>query len=474
MNPAPVTSPTPLSVATPAQARGVYIKTYGCQMNVYDSQRMEECLVPLGFVSVPTPDLADLVIVNTCHIRAKSEEKLFSELGRLRLTKQERHRHSQSSFLVVAGCVGQALGADILKRAPYVDAVVGPQTYHTLPETVMRLLRQQPHEKPVTLGFPKMDKFDELPFDRGIKGPQAFLSIQEGCNKFCRYCVVPYTRGPEYSRPVADITAEARQLVSQGAIELTLLGQNVNAYHGLGEDGKESSLGRLLELLATEIPGIQRLRYTTSHPRDVDEDLLQAHSRTPAVMPMVHLPVQSGSDRVLARMNRQHTREFYQNTIERFRQAQPLVAFSSDFIVGYPGETEEDFEQTCALVNHVRFAQAFTFKYSQRPGTPAAMATQVPEEIKDERLQRLNALLDQHRMDFNSSFVGQTLDVLIEKMDQKNQALGRSIYMHAVHFPAPQGQVGQVVPVVIERALRNSLTGCQVGPMAPHHLHPLS
>lgn len=432
-------------------------------MNVYDSQRMEESLAPLGFAPVASPDAADLVIVNTCHIRAKSEDKLFSELGRLRQIKQERISKHNASLLVVAGCVGQALGGDILKRAPYVDAVVGPQTYHTLPETVMRLLRQQPREKPVVLGFPKMDKFDDLPSHRGVKGPQAFLSIQEGCNKFCRYCVVPYTRGPEYSRPVADVLAEARQLVQKGAIELTLLGQNVNAYHGLDDDGKESSLGRLMQKISQEVPGIQRLRYTTSHPRDVDEDLLMAHRDIACVMPMVHLPVQSGSDRVLARMNRQYTRDMYENTIDRFRRAQPFIAFSSDFIVGYPGETDEDFEQTCALIQNVRFAQAFTFKYSQRAGTPAAMATQIPEEVKDQRLQRLNTLLDQHRIEFNQSFVGRTIDVLVERVGSLEH-VGRSQYMQTVHFPANDISVGHIVSVTIERASYNSLSGVLCSP----------
>ena len=439
----------------------LFIKTYGCQMNVYDSERMEEALVPLGFQATDQVDTADLIIVNTCHIRAKAEDKLFSELGRFRIVKNKRKDGGKSTIIIVAGCVGQALGADILKRAPYVDVVVGPQTYHTLPETVMRILWAQPDQPKVSLGFPKMEKFDELPQERGLKGPQAFLSIQEGCNKFCKYCVVPYTRGPEYSRPLSDVLQEAKHLVDLGAKEITLLGQNVNAYHGLDAGGKETSLGRLIMALA-EFPGLTRLRYTTSHPRDVDDDLLCAHRDIGILMPFLHLPVQSGSNRVLARMNRQYTREFYLNIIEKFLEYNPKMAFSSDFIVGYPGESDEDFQDTCHLIDQVHFAQAFSFMYSPRPGTPAAMVKQLDEHIKSERLQHLNGVLDRHRLAFNQTFQDQTIPVLVERVDEDHGCMGRSEYMHSVHFTHPFCAVGDILHIKIQSSSHNSLKGVAV------------
>jgi len=441
-----------------AESKKLFIKTYGCQMNVYDSERMEEALIPLGFQVTDDPSQASLIIVNTCHIRAKAEDKLFSELGRLRKIKKERHDQGEGTILIVAGCVGQALGADILKRAPYVDVVVGPQTYHTLPETVMRILWAQPDQPKVSLGFPKMEKFDELPHTRGLKGPQAFLSIQEGCNKFCRYCVVPYTRGPEYSRPVAAVLAEAKHLVDLGAKEITLLGQNVNAYHGLDASEKETSLGRLIIALA-ELPGLKRLRYTTSHPRDVDDDLLCAHRDIDILMPFLHLPVQSGSDRVLARMNRQYTQAFYLETIAKFLKYNPKMGFSSDFIVGYPGETDEDFQDTCHLIDQVRFAQAFSFMYSPRPGTPAAMVKQLDESIKSERLHHLNRVLDTHRLAYNTRFQGQTIPVLLENIQEDHRCMGRSAFMHSVHFTHPFCAVGDFLNIQIESVSHNSLKG---------------
>ncbi len=430
-------------------------------MNVYDSQRMEEALVPLGFQVVGEPKDADLIIVNTCHIRAKAEDKLFSELGRLKIVKKGRHDGGQSTIIVVAGCVGQALGSDILKRAPYVDVVVGPQTYHTLPETVMRILWAQPDQPKVSLGFPKMEKFDELPHARGLKGPQAFLSIQEGCNKFCRYCVVPYTRGPEYSRPLSAVLQEAKHLVDLGAKEITLLGQNVNAYHGLDASGKETSLGRLIYALA-DCSDLKRLRYTTSHPRDVDDELLCAHRDVDILMPFLHLPVQSGSDKVLARMNRQYTQGFYLNIIEKFLKHNPKMAFSSDFIVGYPGETDEDFQDTCHLIDQVRFAQAFSFMYSPRPGTPAAMVKQLDESVKNERLQHLNGVLNTHRMAFNETFLNQTIQVLVETTQEDHGCMGRSEFMHSVHFDHPFCAVGDFIRVQIQSVSHNSLKGCTV------------
>lgn len=439
---------------TPDRLRFVYIKTYGCQMNSYDSQRIEESLKPLGFSPVDDPKQADVIILNTCHIRAKAEDKLFSELGRMHLIKKQRGSE-RPTLIVVAGCVGQAVGHGILKRAPYVDAVVGPQTYHTLPETLTKLFWEKDPTPFLALGFPKMEKFDELPNQRTIKGPSVFLSIQEGCNKFCRYCVVPYTRGPEYSRPVRDILEEARRLVDAGAREITLLGQNVNAYHGKHSDGSTWSLGKLIYQLA-EIEGLYRIRYTTSHPRDVDQTLLEAHRDVPALMPLLHLPVQSGSDKILAHMNRQYTADFYLKTIEQFLTYNPTMVFSSDFIVGYPGETEEDFQATYNLVEQVKFAQAYSFTYSPRPGTPAAAMEQIPEATKSERLQRLQLLLNQQRDSFHQQFVGQETEVLIESFNNKRW-VGRTPFSHLVHITSPSAAIGNLQSVIIERGSANAL-----------------
>ncbi len=437
-------------------SKRLYIKTYGCQMNAYDSERMEESLLPLGFKTIASPEDADLIIINTCHIRAKAEDKLFSDLGRFHKIRKGRDPQA-TSLLVVAGCVGQALGASILKRAPYVDVIIGPQTIHTLPETIVRLLREKgmPH---ISMGFPKMAKFDELPA-RTLKSAsyQAFLTIQEGCNKFCRYCVVPYTRGPEYSRPVEDVLREARQLVEQGAKELMLLGQNVNAYHGVDASGKVCGLGELL-MACADIPGLHRLRYMTSHPRDVDDALIAAHRDLDVLMPILHLPVQSGSDKILAQMNRNYTRAFYLDILERFRKAKPSIAFSSDFIVGYPGESEEDFEDTCQLALDVQFAQSYSFTYSPRPGTPAALLPQIPEDIQKERLYRLQDQLNQHRKQFNDGCVGQTFEVLVESARDEGW-MGRSPFSQPVHFKDPHAQVGDILSVHIQASHMNSLAG---------------
>ena len=441
-------------------SRKLYIKTYGCQMNVYDSARMADVLAPLGFAPVDQPDDADMVILNTCHIREKAEDKVFSDLGRIRPLKQARQLAGEGMIIAVAGCVAQAEGAEILRRAPYVDMVFGPQTYHRLPEMVARASRSGGGAGILDTEFPAEPKFDHLPPDSGTQGVTAFLSIQEGCDKFCTFCVVPYTRGAEYSRPVDQIIAEAKRLIAGGARELTLLGQNVNAYHGTAPDGSVWSLGRLARALVEET-GLDRIRYTTSHPRDVDDELIAAHRDLPQLMPFLHLPVQSGSDAVLQAMNRKHKAADYLRLIARFRDARPDIAFSSDFIVGFPGETEADFEATLDLVAKTGFAQAFSFRYSPRPGTPAAlMEQQIPEEIAMARLYRLQALLERQQRDFNQSMIGRVLPVLFEKPGRHpGQWIGRTPYLQGVHVTAPASVLGQVVLVRIAGASLNSLAG---------------
>ncbi len=439
-------------------AKKLFVRTYGCQMNVYDSARMADVLAPLGYAPAEAPEAADMVILNTCHIREKASEKTFSELGRLNLLKQERQAAGGDMTIAVAGCVAQAEGGEILRRAPYVDIVVGPQSYHQLPELVARVARAG--GQALATDFPAEPKFDHLPDDSAAQGPQAFLSVQEGCDKFCTFCVVPYTRGSEYSRSVAAIVAEAERLARQGAIEVTLLGQNVNAFHGEGPDGGVWGLGRLLRRIG-EIEGVRRLRYTTSHPDDLDDELIEAHRDVPKLMPFLHLPVQSGSDRILQAMNRRHTAEAYLRLVDRLRAARPDLALSSDFIVGFPGETEADFEATLALVDQVGFAQAYSFKYSPRPGTPAAlMADQVPDEIKVERLERLHERLERQRLAFNRMTVGQTFDVLVERPGKKpGQLIGRTPYLQAIHFDGPTRLIGTVVPVEVLAAHGISLAG---------------
>jgi len=443
----------------------LFIKTYGCQMNVYDSNRMVELMAPLGYASTDTPDGADLVILNTCHIREKAAEKVFSELGGLRRLKQARQRAGGEMLIAVAGCVAQAEGTEILERAPFVDMVFGPQAYHRLPDMVARATHRA-GEQVLDTSFPAEPKFDHLPQASGAAGVTAFLTVQEGCDKFCTFCVVPYTRGAEYSRPAADVIAEAGRLAGSGAREITLLGQNVNAYHGAGLDGREWGLGRLIRALA-EIPGLDRLRYTTSHPRDVDAELIAAHRDVPQLMPFLHLPVQSGSDRVLAAMNRRHTAGEYRRIVDRLRDARPDLALSSDFIVGYPGETEEDFAATLALIREVEFAQAFSFKYSPRPGTPAAGEDdQLRDSVKAARLAELQALLQEQQRAFNRACVGRTMPVLFEKPGRHDgQLVGRSPYLQSVHADTPDHRIGEIIDVTITAAQPNSLAGSLVNPL---------
>ncbi len=437
----------------------LHVITWGCQMNVYDSGRMEDVLAPLGYGPTDDPLVADMVILNTCHIRDRAAEKVFSELGRLRLAKEERSLRGERTIIAVAGCVAQAEGAQILARAPYVDIVLGPQTYHRLPEMIARATRAA--GAVIDTEFPAEPKFDFLPEARARTGGlTAFLAVQEGCDKFCAFCVVPYTRGAEMSRSVTDVVAEARLLVARGAAEITLLGQNVNAYHGEGPDGRPRSLALLIEALAA-IPGLARIRYTTSHPCDMGDDLLAAHRDIPALMPFLHLPVQSGSDRILAAMNRNHDRAHYLALVARLREARPDLALSTDFIVGFPGETDADFAATMALIREVGFAQSFSFKYSARPGTPAALSgAQVPESIKDERLQALQALLREGQRAFNADTVGRTLPILFTGPGRHpGQIGGRSPYGQAVHVEGPDSLVGTIAPVRIVDAATNSISG---------------
>jgi tRNA-2-methylthio-N6-dimethylallyladenosine synthase len=436
-------------MTAPTQKR-LYIKTYGCQMNVYDSERMADLLRPLGYCATENPEVADLVVLNTCHIREKAAEKVYSELGRLKRMKAARAAEGAGMTIAVAGCVAQAEGAEIMARQPAVDLVIGPQSYHRLPELIARAHRASGER--LAADFTTEEKFDALPDERAVSGVSAFLTVQEGCDKFCSFCVVPYTRGAEYSRPAQAVVAEARRLAAKGVREVTLLGQNVNAYAG--------GLAALIRTLAG-IEGLDRIRYTTSHPRDMDDDLIAAHAEVEALMPYLHLPVQAGSDRVLKAMNRGHTADDYLRLVERVRAARPDIALSGDFIVGFPGESDADFEATLAVVAQAHYASAFSFKYSRRPGTPgAAMPGQVAEAVKDERLQRLQALLAEQQADFNASCVGRTLPVLFEKPGRHpGQLIGRSPYLQAVHASAPQSLIGQIVPVAIAAAERNSLAG---------------
>ena len=435
-------------------AKRLHVITHGCQMNVYDSGRMADVLAPIGYALVDTPDGADMVILNTCHIRDRAAEKVFSELGRLRLLQAGRAREGGRMVLAVAGCVAQAEGSEILRRAPYVDLVLGPQSYHRLPEMVARATRAA--GAVVETDFAVVEKFDTLPAQTEPQRVTAFLTVQEGCDKFCSFCVVPYTRGAESSRPAAAVEAEATRLVSLGAREITLLGQNVNAWHGEGAGG----FAGLVRLLAA-IPGLLRLRYTTSHPRDMDDALVCAHAEVPELMPFLHLPVQSGSDRVLAAMNRKHTAAEYVATIDRLRAARPDVALSSDFIVGHPGETDADFEATLELVRKVGFAQSFSFKYSPRPGTPAASAPlQVDEAVKDRRLQALQALLREQQGAFNARTAGLDVPVLFTGPGRRpGQMSGRTPWLQPVHADGPVSLIGTVAMVKIVAATPTSLTG---------------
>jgi len=446
-------------------AKKLFVKTYGCQMNVYDSARMADVLAPHGYEQGDTPDGADLIILNTCHIREKATEKVYSELGRLRAIKDEAARQGRRVLIGVAGCVAQAEGEEIARRAPVVDLVFGPQTYHRLPELLLRALERDlvGGARVVDTDFPAEAKFDHLPEQSAGQGPAAFLSVQEGCDKFCTFCVVPYTRGAEFSRPAAAVLAEARRMVATGAVEITLLGQNVNAYHGEAPEGGVWGLGRLIRALAG-IDGLERLRYTTSHPRDVDDELIAAHRDVPALMPYLHLPVQSGSDRVLAAMNRKHRADDYRRIVDRLRAARPDLALSSDFIVGFPGETDLDFADTLRLVREVGYAQAYTFKYSARPGTPAAdMEDAVPAAVKDERLALLQQLIGAQQIAFNAATAGTVQPVLFERRGSRaGQLVGRGPWMQSVHAMAPDRLLGRIVPVRILQGHANSLSGTVV------------
>ncbi|WP_363347624.1 tRNA (N6-isopentenyl adenosine(37)-C2)-methylthiotransferase MiaB [Methylocystis echinoides] len=445
----------------PARGGKVLVKSYGCQMNVYDATRMADLLGREGYAETAEEADADLVILNTCHIREKAAEKIYSELGKLALEKRAREAQGREMKIVVAGCVAQAEGEQVLKRQRAVDLVVGPQSYHRLPD----LLQQARHGRRLTdTEFAVEDKFDALPQPSRAqiraRGVSAFVTVQEGCDKFCSFCVVPYTRGAEVSRPVADVLAETQRLVEAGVREITLIGQNVNAYRGADDEGRDWSLARLLAEMG-QIEGIDRLRYTTSHPVDMAQDLIDVHESIEKLMPYVHLPVQSGSDRVLKAMNRKHTAADYLDIIARLRKARPDMALSSDFIVGFPGETDEDFEDTMALARAVGFASSFSFKYSPRPGTPGAERDdQIDEEVKRARLAALQALLEEQRQAFNAATVSKTVDVLFEKPGRhEGQIAGKSPYMQAVHVSGAADRVGRVARVEIVAAGSNSLAG---------------
>jgi tRNA-2-methylthio-N6-dimethylallyladenosine synthase len=441
--------------------RKLFVKSFGCQMNVYDSHRMADMLAPEGYAETSSAEDADLVILNTCHIREKAADKVYSELGRVRALKQAAAQQGRRLTIAVAGCVAQAEGEEIIRRAPAVDLVVGPQSYHRLPELLDRAARDG---AVVDTEFPLEDKFDILrpPARAAIRarGVSAFVTVQEGCDKFCTFCVVPYTRGAEVSRPVMKVLAEIERLADAGVREVTLIGQNVNAYHGEGPDGRPWTLGRLLERVA-EVGGIARLRYTTSHPCDMEASLIAAHRDLPSLMPYLHLPVQSGSDRILAAMNRRHTRADYLDAVASIRAAQPNIAFSSDFIVGFPGESEEDFRATLALVDEVGYAGAFSFKYSPRPGTPAAdMPDQIADEVKAERLYRLQAAIDRQQAAFNARCRGHTFDVLFEKAGRHpGQIVGRSPYLQPVQVMGPSTMIGEIAAVTVTEISANSLFG---------------
>lgn len=456
------TLPVPPAPDAPQdQQKRVYIKSFGCQMNVYDATRMADVLAPEGYTETQEAADADLVILNTCHIREKAAEKVYSELGRLRVTKEERAAQGKDTVVSVAGCVAQAEGEEIMRRARVVDVVVGPQSYHRLP---MLLAEAKKNGRALDTDFPVEEKFDHLPKPSAEKtlsrGYSAFLTVQEGCDKFCSFCVVPYTRGAEMSRAVDRILAEARDLAAAGVREVTLIGQNVNAYHGAGPGGETWSLAQLAQAVA-DVPGLDRIRYSTSHPNDMMDDLIALHRDHAAFMPYLHLPVQAGSDRILAAMNRKHTADQYRRIIAAVRQARPDIALSSDFIVGFPGETDADFEDTMRLVSEIGFASAFSFKYSPRPGTPAAdAADQVPEEVKSERLYRLQALLTEQQKAFNAATVGQTVDVLFEKKGRHpGQIAGKSPYLQAVQVDGPETLIGTIAPVRITGVATFSLYG---------------
>jgi len=442
------------------QNKSVYIKTFGCQMNVYDSERMGESLAEAGYGTTEDMAAADLIILNTCHIREKADDKVYSDLGRIREIKDQRRSEGLETVVTVAGCVAQAEGSEIIARAPFVDLVVGPQSYHKLPDLLFRAKSE--HRRLVETSFPENEKFAQLPERpaRQARSASAFLTVQEGCDKFCTFCVVPYTRGAEYSRSVSDVVAEAQRLVAGGVREITLLGQNVNAYHGTDGAGAPATLAGLVRRLA-EIEGLERIRYTTSHPRDMNDDLIRAHAEVGKLMPYLHLPFQAGADRILAAMNRKHTAAGYRAIVKRIRDARPDLALSTDIIVGFPGESEDEFAETLGMVREVGFAAAYTFKYSPRPGTPAAtMDGQLDEEVKIERLARLQEVLEAAHEAFNARAVGQTLPVLFERpARQDGQIVGRTPYLQHVSVKGDPALVGQILPVEILAAQPYSLSG---------------
>jgi tRNA-2-methylthio-N6-dimethylallyladenosine synthase len=446
-------------------SRKLYVKSFGCQMNVYDSQRMADTLAPEGYVETTAAEDADLVILNTCHIREKAAEKVYSELGRMRRLKQAAAADNRRLVIAVAGCVAQAEGEEIVRRAPAVDVVVGSQNYHRLPTLLARAEREG---HAVDTEFPVDDKFDQLAQPSRAatraRGVTAFVTVQEGCDKFCTFCVVPFTRGAETSRPVENIVAEIERLAAAGVREITLIGQNVNAYHGAGPDGRPWSLARLLQRIA-ELRRVERLRYTTSHPLDMDDDLIAAHRDLPSLMPQLHLPVQSGSDRILAAMNRRHTRADYLDVVARLRKARPDLALTSDFIVGFPGETEDDFAETLSLVGEVGYASAFSFKYSPRPGTRGAeMDEQIDETVKSDRLRRLQQEIDRSQATFNRDCLGRTFDVLFDRRGRHDgQIVGRSPYLQPVQIKAPLALIGRSAAVTITEVASNSLFGALAG-----------
>lgn len=443
--------------------QSVYIRTYGCQMNMYDSERMSELLTANGYSTTEEVSNADIIILNTCNIREKAAEKIYSELGRIRAYKNERKERGVETIIAIAGCVAQAEGDEIKKRAPIVDIVIGPESYHHLPDMISDIKRQTGNS--TKLHFTPNEKFDSLPKNRTAKGFTAFVTIQEGCDKFCTFCVVPYTRGKEYSRPVEAVMEEIQNLVAQGVIEITLLGQNVDAYHGIDKSGTETSLAQLMNRISA-IPKIQRIRYTTSHPLNFTDDIIEEHRANPKLMPYVHLPVQSGSTRILQLMNRKHTREKYFQIIQKLRNARPDIAISSDFIVGFPGETDADFQETLDLVKEVQFSQSYSFKYSPRPGTPASLQDLIPESIADTRLQTLQDLLKQQQKDFNSKFLGAFMPVLFESKGIRgaNQIVGKSPYLQAVIVEIPENRqhadyFGKILNVEITEIKENTLFG---------------
>jgi len=432
-------------------SKKLYIKTMGCQMNVYDSQKMIDILSSLGYKTVAEPNNADLMILNTCHIREKATEKVFSDLGRLRIHKEQRAKNGKKTLIGVAGCVAQAEGDIITERAKYVDMVFGPQTYHLLPEM---LLKANGNERVINTEFPEESKFDSLPKSTLKDSPSAYLSVQEGCDKFCTYCVVPYTRGSEFSRPKAMVINEARQLVDNGVKEITLLGQNVNAYNG------GATLAELIDDIA-QINGLERIRYTTSHPNDMQDDLIYAHRDIKKLMPYLHLPLQSGSNHILELMNRKHTVEKYIEVLDKVKAARPDIALSSDFIVGFPGETDADHQATLDVIKQIDYSACYSFKYSPRPGTPGAtMSNMVAEHVKKSRLEELQKLLFEKQLKFNQSFIGKTLPILFDRKGQnKGQLLGRTPYMQSIYVDAPMRLFGEILNVKIDKANQNSLSG---------------